>query len=658
MDIIESIKDKWILYSNSPLIKNYNYFSVEDIQKIQEKLLEVYNSNSSINYTNPSFIFPHQFLLDKSDALNNTHNNYQNAWYYIFHIYTTYKIIIFLKEDLEKTNEKLSIHFDFLNKLKKIHPETKTIIEQEQIKIINHFKINISTITVLEEFIKKNKDYYKNIIIDEAEIEYEKLKRKFIFFINDDKIIQEVEKDCSNNKYIGLKYKLDVYFNSKKGNEYKSNIINEINNIENNIKNNNNYNPIPEINLIIKKYQFIIKYVAYRDQLDKEYKNIIRIKYDYLKKHPIKEEIYNLGKDYQAYNHYLNYIEEDLNKKVINNKIDKYFYDYINEYSVLPNSILHNSFPSTLSLFFAYYSDTLDEWFKNDMENINGYINYLIPYKNIKFRYPLKMSRETYLYLYEYESIEYESIRRVLITNLHKEVVKEKGLNWSILKGIEEITLDNSDTSKNILSLFSLSDNITISKDVKSITIKNIKDFLSGNIIFQDGIETINMKDVSFQDEITITIPKSVSNLNLDYSYGNISTLIFEDYDQSPLINKNIIKNIVEEYYNLSPKIKNTYWKDEVIIDTNSHKSIKKIIMKKDNQVLEYCFHPIILENNNSILHLINTARRIAYEEIYKTFIKTDKLLSNSSLEENYSLFTSDEDNIEGIYKRKRKKKY
>ena len=140
MDIIGTIKDKWILYSNSPLIKNYNYFSIEDIQKIQEKLLEVYNSNSSINYTNPSFIFPHQFLLDKSDALNNTHNNYQNAsWYYIFHIYTTYKIIIFLKEDLEKTNEKLSIHFDFLNKLKKIHSETKTIIEQEQIKIINHF---------------------------------------------------------------------------------------------------------------------------------------------------------------------------------------------------------------------------------------------------------------------------------------------------------------------------------------------------------------------------------------------------------------------------------------------------------------------------------------------------------------------------------------
>ena len=33
MNIIGTIKDKWILYSNNPLIKNYNYYSVEDIQK-------------------------------------------------------------------------------------------------------------------------------------------------------------------------------------------------------------------------------------------------------------------------------------------------------------------------------------------------------------------------------------------------------------------------------------------------------------------------------------------------------------------------------------------------------------------------------------------------------------------------------------------------
>ena len=97
MNIIGLIKDNYNLYTNKPLIKNYNYYSVEDIQKIEKELTEVYNLNSSINYTNPSFIFPHQFLLDKSDALNNTHNKYQNTWYYMFHIYNTYKTIIFLK---------------------------------------------------------------------------------------------------------------------------------------------------------------------------------------------------------------------------------------------------------------------------------------------------------------------------------------------------------------------------------------------------------------------------------------------------------------------------------------------------------------------------------------------------------------------------------
>ena len=212
MDIIGTIKDKWILYSNNPLIKNYNYFSVEDIQKIEEKLIEVYNLNSSINYTNPSFVFPHQFLLDKSAALYITHNKYQNAWYYIFHIYTAHIIIIFLKEDLEKTNEKLSIHFDFLNKLKIHYPETKTIIEQEQIKIKECFIINQSAIATIKKFIKKNKIFYKEKNIDVADLEYEKLKQIVLYFLNDNSIIEEVENDCSNNKYIGLKYKLDVYF--------------------------------------------------------------------------------------------------------------------------------------------------------------------------------------------------------------------------------------------------------------------------------------------------------------------------------------------------------------------------------------------------------------------------------------------------------------
>ena len=642
MDIIESIKDKWALYSNSPLIKNYNYFSEEDTQKIQEKLLEVYNSNSSINYTNPSFIFPHQFLLDKSDALNNTHNNYQNAWYYIFHIYNTYKTIIFLKEDLEKTNEKLSIHFDFLNKLKKIHPETKTILEQEQIKIKECFKINQSAIATIKKFIKKNKIFYKEKNIDEADLEYEKLKQKVIYLLKDNSIIEEVENDCSNNKYIGLKYKLDVFFNSKNGTEYKNNIINEINNIENNFKNNNNYNPIPEINLIIKKYQFINKHhMQYQMNMESpsnEYVRILRVKYEYLKKHPIEEEIVQLRNDYQAISIYAKFIQNDLDEINIKDEVDNCF--YIKNYKHI--DILYNEYLFTLTLLFAYYSDTLDKWFQNSIINENISIENLnLNGNNIKFKQDI--SRETFIYYLDPD---------IDLIKLHQEVLRKKKLSWELFKGIEEITLTNTEESNMLVSYLSLSDNITISKDIKSFTLENLKDIESGNIIFQDGIEEINIRNLSFKDEIDITIPQSVNSLKLDYNNGNISTLIFEDYDQSILNNKNFIKELVNQYYTNSSNIKYNDLEQMVKVDIDI-KKINKIIGKRNNEIIEYSFHPIIINNCSSKLskiYLINKARKIAYEEIYKAFIKKDKLLSNTSPKEDYdSFFISDEEKKEEL---------
>ena len=645
MNKLKLIKAKWNPY-NSTLINNYEFFSREDIQKIEKSLLELYSFNSSINYTNPSYIFPHQLLFDKSDALNKTHNQFRNDWHYIFFIYSTFQEIKFLKQDLEKLNENLSIHYNVLNKLKNLYPKTKPIIKQEQIKIKECFKLNLSTIIILKRIYEKNKNLYNEIIIDEADIEYEKLKQKVIYLINDKSIIEEVENDYSNNKYLGLKYKLVVFFNSINGLKYKKSIINGINNIENNFKNNSDYNPIPEINKIIEQYQFIKKCFLYTESPSKEYVRILRVKYEYLKKHPIEEEIVQLMNNFQANYIYTSFIQNDLDEINIKDEVDNYFYKNIKNYK--SRDILHNDYLFILTLFFAYYSDTLDKWIQNSMVNENINIKKInLNEKNIKYKQDI--SRETFIY--------YLDPDRDLI-KLHQEVLKKKKLSWELFKGIEEITITNDEESNTLASYLSLSKNITISNDVKSVTIKNKKDLPSGNIIFQEGIETINMKDVSFKDEITITIPKSVSSLNLDYSYGNISTLIFEDYDQSPLINKRLIKNIVEEYYNLSPKIKNTYWKNVVTIDTNSYKSIKEIIMKKDNEILEYRLQPILIENDNSILSLINKARKIAYEEICKTFIKPDKLLSNTSSEEDYPLFTSDEDNIVGIYKINRKKKY
>lgn len=638
MSIIESIKNKWNTYNNCPLINNYEYLSEKDIKKIEEELLEVYSFNSSINYTNPSYIFPHQFLLDKSDALNNTHNKYQNAWYYIFHIYNTYKTIIFLKEDLEKTNEKLSIHFDFLSKLKKLHPETKTIIEQEQIKIKEYFKINQSAIATIKKFIKKNKIFYKEKNIDVADIEYEKLKQIVIYFLNDNKIIEEVENDCSNNKYIGLKYKLDVFFNSEKGSLYKSNIINEINNIENNFKNNSNYNPIPEINNIIKKYQFIKKHhMQYQMNMESpsnEYVRILRVKYEYLKKHPIEEEIVQLRNDYQAISIYAKFIQNDLDEINIKDKVDYYFYENIKNYEAT-DILYYNDHLFTLTLFFAYYSDTIDKWFQNSINikkiNLND--------NNIKYKQDV--SRETFIYYLDPD---------IDLIKLHQEVLKKKKLSWELFKGIEEIALTDTEECNKLVSYLSLSDNITISKDVKSFTLENLKDIESGNITFQEGIEDINIRNVSFKDDIIITIPKSVTSLKLDYNYGINSTLVFEEYDQSILNNKKYIKELVNEYYTKSSNIKYNDLEQLIEVDIDI-KKINKIIGKRNNEIIEYSFHPIIINNCSSKLsriYLINKARKIVYEEICKIFIKTDKLLSNTSLEEEYySFFTSDDNNME-----------
>ena len=220
MNKLKLIKAKWNPY-NSTLINNYEFFSREDIQKIEKSLLELYSFNSSINYTNPSYIFPHQLLFDKSDALNKTHNQFRNDWHYIFFIYSTFQEIKFLKQDLEKLNENLSIHYNVLNKLKNLYPKTKPIIKQEQIKIKECFKLNLSTIIILKRIYEKNKNLYNEMIIDEADIEYEKLKQKVIYLINDKSIIEEVENDYSNNKYLGLKYKLVVFFNSINGLKYK-----------------------------------------------------------------------------------------------------------------------------------------------------------------------------------------------------------------------------------------------------------------------------------------------------------------------------------------------------------------------------------------------------------------------------------------------------
>ncbi len=147
MDIFSSLKKIWILNNNNNiLMDNYKYLTKEGQEQLEEKLLEIYNLSLSINYTNPSYVFPHQILFDKSKSYNNVYDNYNNK---SFNAY--YNENIFLLLDLKKVNKELSIHYNVLNKLEKLHSETIEIIEREKSKIKDRFKRNLSCIKSINE---------------------------------------------------------------------------------------------------------------------------------------------------------------------------------------------------------------------------------------------------------------------------------------------------------------------------------------------------------------------------------------------------------------------------------------------------------------------------------------------------------------------------
>ena len=260
---------------------------------------------------------------------------------------------------------------------------------------------------------------------------------------------------------------------------------------------------------------------------------------------------------------------------------------------------------------------------------------------NIKYKQDI--SRETFIYYIDQD---------IDLIKLHQEVLKKKKLSWELFKGIEEITLTNTEECNTLVSYLSSSKDITVSEDVKSFTLENLNDIESSNITFQEVIEEINIRIVSFKDDMIITIPKSVSSLKLDYNYGINSTLVFEEYDQSILNNKKYIKELVNEYYTKSSNIKYNDLEQLIEVDIDI-KKINKSIGKRNNEIIEYSFHPMILNNCSPKLakvYLINKARKIAYEEIYKTFIKKDILLSNNSPKEDYdSFFISDDEKNEEL---------
>ena len=445
MALLELIKGKTLLNKNNStvLLNNYKYLNEEEITKLEEQLLSTYKFNSSINYTNPSYIFPHKIILDKLEKYINTSKKYTRLYYYDF---LEYCIAQLLKNDIEKINEELSIHYNVLNKLEEKHPETNEIIEKEKNIIKENFQSNIIIIKELEKRLEKNKDSISENEFIKKELEFEKLKDQTNEFINKkEKLVDIEENNISKYKYIELVYKLKLFFNSKEGEEYISSTVKRMKNIKANILYDDNYNPIQDINRMIKEVEFIdrnIKQEKFTDKcsmseqlLKHEYKYMLKVKFDYLKKHPIEEEIHNLKNDYKADSIYTSFIRDDLERTEINNEIDNNFYNFMTWIS--ESDILSELDPFVITLYFAYYSDTLEEWFQNKIENTeNNFINLDMDYNKIIIS--SDMSRETYFYLPNNNSL----LRDVLY--IHEELVKKKDLSWPILKGIKEIKLTDN----------------------------------------------------------------------------------------------------------------------------------------------------------------------------------------------------------------------
>ena len=224
MNIIGSIKDNYNLYINKPLINNHEFFSEEEIHKIEEELLEVYNDNASIIFTNSSYVFPYERLLDLSNTYKETNDYYKH---YLRYCKRDYQKACLLKQDVEKTNEELSIHYNVLIELKQRYPENGDLLEYEKIKIKDAFTSNLTILKYLKKYKNNNKELLNYDEKEENDIDYNNLKK----YVNDyimefDKITNESEK--SIDKSIILNYRIDLFFNSKEGKNYVINLIEEL----------------------------------------------------------------------------------------------------------------------------------------------------------------------------------------------------------------------------------------------------------------------------------------------------------------------------------------------------------------------------------------------------------------------------------------------
>ena len=532
-------------------------------------LLEIYNMNSNVNFTNYNYVFPHKLLIKKIEKveiiIKKLLKERKNKLYDNSFICTHIRLYIDIINDYL---EQLEIHLEVLNKVLNNNPNNKNIIDkQKNIIKMNWLKLYFLKIEMSIKINNYEKHYIKfndkNKLFDNiiAQSEYNQLISK------EAKLVFE-DKKREYNAEIGLIYTnylrldLEMYFLDENNvDEFLQKMKNEFIKIKEiqikKVSDNSQIDPLLElINNYTDKYLILMKYTNNNDSsLKDDYIEILKIKYNYLKINPNQMEYTSVKNDLYKEEAYLERMKEDWNKTIGRPS-------YLNV--LLSQKFLKNHLEELLEndIYFELFLCTLNTEDENYLEWIKRKVN-LKEFLSKKYNYSLKdfkgielkdyVTVETLIILLCSIYIDVEYLRHILI-RLHKKYpVQYNG--HTIFDGIKKINFDESNAGDELFNYLSSFEYISISKDVESLETKKRRRINCSCIIFSEGLKNISLKNVT--GKINYYFPSSVENIILNTD--NTQHIHFNNFNKSKYRNLKKLSSLLTEYlYDNKGYIKST----------------------------------------------------------------------------------------------------
>ena len=538
-------------------------------EELINSLLEIYNMNSNVNFTNYNYVFPHKLLIKKIEKveiiIKKLLKERKNKLYDNSFICTHIRLYIDIINDYL---EQLEIHLEVLNKVLNNNPNNKNIIDkQKNIIKINWLKLYFLKIEMSIKINNYEKHYIKfndkNKLFDNiiAQSEYNQLISK------EAKLVFE-DKKREYNAEIGLIYTnylrldLEMYFLDESNiYEFLQKMKNEFIKIKEiqikKVSDNSQIDPLLElINNYTDKYLILMKYTNNNDSsLKDDYIEILKIKYNYLKINPNQMEYTSVKNDLYKEEAYLERMKEDWNKTIGRPS-------YLNV--LLSQKFLKNHLEELLEndIYFELFLCTLNTEDENYLEWIKRKVN-LKEFLSNKYNFSLKdfkgielkdyVTVETLIILLCSIYIDVEYLRQILI-GLHKKYpVQYNG--HTIFDGIKKINFDESNAGDELFNYLSSFEYISISKDVESLETKKERTINCSCIIFSEGLKNISLKNVT--GKINYYFPSSVENIILNTD--NTQHIHFNNFNKSKYRNLKKLSSLLTEYlYDNKGYIKST----------------------------------------------------------------------------------------------------